>query len=109
MTLNRLVRIASAAYPDGLIAAEYWDFKRERPRRNFKGGDTLAMFIAMELKDTYDPGATDTQQLETAFGVIARAQGDLSAVGVAFTAELEKRQGGQHAREQIQTMRRSGA
>lgn len=100
MTLNELINIASAVYPDGLIAAEYWDFKRECPRRNPNGGDTLALFIAMELKDTYDPGATDAEQLETVFRAIARAQADLVAVGDAFTSELERRQGGQHEREQ---------
>ena len=48
MKLNELIEIVSAAYPDGLIAVEYWDFKRKCPRRNPKGGDTLALFIALE-------------------------------------------------------------
>ena len=95
MTLNELINITSAAYPDGLIAVEYWDFKRECPRRNPKGGDTLALFIALEIKDTYDPDATAEQQLETASRAIARAQGDLGSVGGALAAELEKYQGGE--------------
>ena len=95
MTLNELINIASAAYPDGLIAVEYWDFKRECPRRNPKGGDTLALFIALELKDTYDPDASAVEQLETALRAIARARGDLEAVSAALTAELDKHQGGQ--------------
>ena len=94
MTLNELITIASAAYSDGLIAVEYWDFKRERPRRNPKGGDTLALFIALEIKDTYDSDATDVQQIETALRAIERARGDLDAVSGALTGELEKRKGG---------------
>jgi hypothetical protein len=99
VTLNELINIASAAYSDGLIAVEYWDFKRECPRRNPKGGDTLALFIALEIKDTYDPGATDEEQLETALRAIARALGDLDAVSAALTGELEKRRGGEHGRK----------
>ncbi len=94
MKLNELIEIVSAAYPDGLIAAEYWDFKRECSRRNPKGGDTLALFIALEIKDTYDADASDEQQIEEVSRVIARAQEDLAAVGRAMAAEMEKRQGG---------------
>ena len=95
MKLNELIGIASAAYPDGWIATEYWDFKRERPRRNPKGGDTLALFIALELKDTYDPDASDAQQIEVALKALTKAQGDLEAVSTALAGELAKRQGGQ--------------
>lgn len=94
MKLNELIEIVSAAYPDGLIAVEYWDFKRECPRRNPKGGDTLALFIALEIKDTYDSDATNEQQLEMALRAIERARGDLDAVSEALTKELEKRRGG---------------
>ena len=94
MKLNELIEIVSAAYPDGLIAVEYWDFKRQCPRRNPKGGDTLALFIALEIKDTYDSDATDEQQLETALRAIERARGDLDSVSEALTKELEKRRGG---------------
>ena len=94
MKLNELIETVSAAYPDGLIAVEYWDFKRECPRRNPKGGDTLALFIALEIKDTYDADAADEQQIQTALRAIERARGDLDAVSGALTGELQKRQGG---------------
>lgn len=94
MKLNEMIEIVSAAYPDGLIAVEYWDFRRECPRRNPKGGDTLALFIALELKDTYDADAADEQQIETALRAIERARGDLDTVSAALTNELEKRRGG---------------
>jgi hypothetical protein len=99
MQLNALIEIVSAAYPDGLIAVEYWDFKRECPRRNSKGGDTLALFIALELKDTYDADATDEQQIATALRAIERARGDLDAVSAALTGELEERRGGKDGPE----------
>jgi hypothetical protein len=99
MKLNELIEIVSAAYPDGLIAVEYWDFTRECPRRNRKGGNTLALFIALEIKDTYDPDASDEQQLETALRAVERARGDLDAVNAALTSELEKRQGGKDGRK----------
>ena len=98
MKLNELIEIVSAAYPDGLIAVEYWDFKRECPRRNPKGGDTLALFIALEIKDTYDADATDEEQLATALRAIDRARGDMDAVSAALTGELEKQQGGKQHR-----------
>ena len=98
MRLNELIEIVSAAYPDGLIAVEYWDFKRECPRRNPKGGDTLALFIALEIKDTYDADATDEEQLATALRAIDRARGDMDAVSAALTSELEKQQGGKQHR-----------
>ena len=91
MTLNELIGMASAAYPEGWLATEYWDFKREQPRRNPQGGDTLALFIALEIKDTYDPDATEEQQLETALQALATARGDLEAVRAALAGELEKR------------------
>ena len=91
MKLNELIEIASAAYPDGLIAMEYWDFKRERPRKNPKGGDTLALFTALEIKDTYDPGAKDEAQIDMAMKAISNARGDLDAVIAALAGELMKR------------------
>ena len=94
MKLNELIETVSAAYPDGLIAVEYWDFKRECPRRNPKGGDTLALFIALEINDPYDADAADEQQIQTALRAIERARGDLDAVSGALTGELQKRQGG---------------
>lgn len=91
MTLNELINIASGAYPDGLIAETYWDFKRQRPRRNPKGGDTLALFIANEIADTYDPTALDEQQIEAVVKAIARARDDLDSVSAALNGEMEKR------------------
>ena len=93
MTLNELINKASDAYSDGLIATEYWDFKRKRPRRNPKGGDTLALFIATEIADTYDPEATDKEQINEVMRVLAMATDDLETVRNAFTHLLIAREG----------------
>ncbi len=90
MTLNELIKIASAAYPDELIATEYWNFRRGCPRRNPKGGDTLALFIANEIADTYDSDTSDEAQINTVLNALATARGDLDTVSEAFAKVLRK-------------------
>ena len=63
MKLKDIIKIASDAYSDGLIE-QYFN----TPSGDF--GDSLAKFIAMEIKDTYDPAATDNKQLFEAYRVI---------------------------------------
>ena len=84
MTLNQLVGRAAAVYPDGQVM-EYWDTKKERPRHNRKGGDTLAQFIAFELADTYDPDADDGTQIATAVKAMQTAADDLQTVAQALS------------------------
>ena len=103
MTLNELIIKASAAYPDGLIAVEYWDFERDCPRRNPKGGDTLALFIAHEIADTYDPDASDDAQVNAIIKALSSARSDLEAVNAALAGELRKSKGGQHDQEQTKS------
>jgi len=91
MTLNELIKRASAAYSDGLIATACWDFKREHPRRNPKGGDTLAQFIANEIADTYDPDASEEEQINTVSRVLFTASADLEAVITALSDSLAVR------------------
>lgn len=89
MTPNELIKIASAAYPDGLIAVEYWDFKQECSRRNPKGGDTLAQFIANEIADTYDPDASSDAQVNAILKALSTARSDLDAVSEALAQLLK--------------------
>ena len=75
MTLKELVDIANKAYPDDLVA------------RAFQGddvGDTLALFIVRELKDTYDEEATSATQLKLARLSMHVAQCELAGVCHAF-------------------------
>lgn len=79
MTLNELIARANTAYPDGLIAA-LWDPLRQAVLSNANVGDTLALFVVRELKDTFDPEAQDTNQLSTAAQAMQRATNELLAV-----------------------------
>jgi len=66
MTLDQLIDIVDEIYGDGLVGMYY-----ENPKKNH--GDTRAKFIALELKDTFDSGATNAQQLWEAQRVISSA------------------------------------
>lgn len=87
MKLNDLIRVADEAYPDGVLAAQ-WDFDKEdvRPWGEAKEGqsDTLARFICVELKETFDADANDVDQVTGACDVITRAQDEVGSVALAF-------------------------
>lgn len=83
MTLNQLIHQASSVYPDAAIL-DYWDEDHECAIDNPGGGDSLAMFIAWELYETFDPDADDEQQLTTAIGAMQRAADCLQDVAAAL-------------------------
>jgi hypothetical protein len=63
----------------------YWDADAQEPKKNPEGGDTLAEFIARELADTYDPEASDGEQIATAVKAMQSAADDLQAVAMALS------------------------
>jgi hypothetical protein len=71
MTLDRLMRAADEAYPDGLVA---------RAHRGEDTGDTLALFSARELADVHDPDASDTEQAAVACRALEAAIEELQEV-----------------------------
>lgn len=75
MTIEEILAIADAVYPDGLVAAAADDMDV---------GDTLAEFIVRELQDTYDAEGSDEQQLAEAVRVMTTAREELEAVETAF-------------------------
>lgn len=75
MTFDEIVKIADKAYPDG-ITPEYMD------------GDGLAEFIYCELKETYDAGAPEEDQVMEAVRVMQVARRQLEAVEDAFLDKL---------------------
>lgn len=85
MTLNRLVHTAASAYPDAHVL-RYWDETNECAIDTPGGDDGLAMFIACELSETFDPDADDGTQITTAAGAMRRAADDLLAVMNALDA-----------------------
>jgi hypothetical protein len=77
MTLRQIIDIADAAYHNGLIRK--YDLEPDGEH-----GDSLAGFIARELKETYDEDATDAQQLDAAYVALNTAVCELQDVVDAF-------------------------
>jgi hypothetical protein len=73
MKLKALIEIIDAAYPDGLVGLHY-----KNPRG--KHGDGLARFIAQEIKETFEPAASDTEQLENAIEKMQTAENEISGI-----------------------------
>ncbi len=86
MRLNDLIKIVSEAYPESYIADFYWDFGTSRPKNNPTGGDTLALFIAREIADTFQDDMGDAGQLREAIIAMTSAQNQLGDI----CTELEK-------------------
>jgi hypothetical protein len=74
LSLVELLKIANEAYEDGYLA-EYFDPDTGVARAG--SGDTLAEFIIREIRDTFDPNATRSEQLEEARRVLVNAIDDL--------------------------------
>lgn len=77
LSLVELLNLANEAYDDGYLA-EYFDPDTGTPRAG--SGDTLAEFIVREIRDTFDPNARRSAQLEEARRVLMNAIDDLESV-----------------------------
>ena len=77
MKLVEILNIANKVYPDNFLSSYY-----NENGELIKGvnGDTLAEFIVIELKETYDVNATDIEQLRVAKRAIRRAMDELADV-----------------------------
>ena len=89
MKINDLIRLASSAYVDNFIAAQYWDFKNHCPD-DVGDGDTLALFIARELWSTFSPSDSSKDQLVAAIQVMDRAKEQLGDVSFALEQKLDE-------------------
>lgn len=83
MALARIVEIADRAYGDGLIGNYY---------RGEGHGDTLADFVMRELRDVFDPDATEYENLFESRRGIGLAIKQLRDVEAALHRELVKLQ-----------------
>jgi hypothetical protein len=90
MTLNEIMQIAIDQYPDGCVGG-YWDPKTESVLRDADSGDTLALFVAIEIKDTYDATATEREQLEQAERCCETAADEMSSLAHHFRMIKEAR------------------
>lgn len=86
LTLLALLEAANRVYPDGQLS---WYFGEQTgtPIRNADGGDTLALFIVLELAETFDEDAERNAQLGEGIRVVERAVSDLQGV----LAELSRK------------------
>jgi hypothetical protein len=74
MKLPELLNVANQGYPDGYLA-EYYDTKTGA--RKSGRGDTLAVFIVLELIDTFESKASDDSQIGIATELLERGRKDL--------------------------------
>lgn len=89
MKFENIIKIADAAYPDGLIQQAF-DANKDRGVEDelVSVGDGLAEWIARELADTYDSKASSLEQLKEARRVMFRGHTELGGVFHAFTFEV---------------------
>ena len=90
MKLKQIIRIAGQAYSeDGAVerafAAETGSIDE------LLVGDSLAVFIAREIKETYDPDSTREKQLDEAYRVMSVAHEQLENVLNALALTSTKR------------------
>ena len=93
MKINDLIKIVDNAYLDGLVG-QYWDWPYCRPIPWASAGnigDTLARFIAVELGETFDPRATDANQLTEAMRTLKMATQELEGVIKALREARKQR------------------
>lgn len=76
LTLIELLKMANRGYPDGFLS-EYYD---NTGKHRVGDGDTLAKFIVLELRDTFDADTTRDEQIEEAHRVLNNAIRDLEGV-----------------------------
>jgi hypothetical protein len=74
LRLEDIIKVASDAYPDGLVGSAF---------DGEKVGDTLAEFIANELRDTFE-GENDVEQIANASQAMYNAINELKAVSLAL-------------------------
>lgn len=77
MTLLELLNKANEEYEGGFLS-EYYDENTAEKKEG--SGDTLAEFIVIELTETFDAEADDSDQIQTAVDAIEMAMRDLHSV-----------------------------
>lgn len=85
MTLDEIIAIANDHYHAGLVLHYH---------KGEEGYDTLAKFIAVELKDTYSPSASSEAQLREALHAMETARDQLEEVATAFRRALKRQEAG---------------
>ena len=84
MKLRKIIEIADQAYADDGLVLEAFE-------NDGVVGDTLAEFVAREIKETYDPTASREGQLDEAYRVMSVAHEQLENVLTALAIANRKR------------------
>ena len=87
MKLVDLMKRANAGYPDGYLG-QYFQYKTGEPVEG--SGDTLAEFIVRELAETFEPDASDEDQIDRAVEVLEKATSDLASVMAALRGQRKE-------------------
>jgi hypothetical protein len=82
MIVEEILAIADQAYPDGKIQEAFE--AQHGSLDELMVGATLAVFIARELKETFDEEASATDQIECALHNIETAMKEIDAVRAAL-------------------------
>lgn len=82
MKLRRLIRIASDSYPEGAVLDAH--------ERGEAAGDTLALFIAREIAETFESEKSTAEQLGRAIEVMEKAHAEIGEVLSGLRRRLEK-------------------
>src|SRR5579872_2746760 len=78
LTLVQVLNVASSGYKDDFLKKYYHE---ETGQANEAGsGDTLAEFIVLEIRDTFDANLPKTEQLTEACRVLRRAISNVESV-----------------------------
>ena len=76
MKLVDLQKMASKGYSGGDAMGDYFNKKTGKPTKRHPG-DTLEWIMAIEIAETFDPDATDEDQINEAMRVIQAGIRDL--------------------------------
>jgi hypothetical protein len=82
MRLKTLIKVASDSYPDGAVLDAH--------ERGEAAGDTLALFIASEIADTFERRDSTAEQLARAIEVIEKAHDEIGAVLSGLRRRFER-------------------
>lgn len=78
MTLQDIVESVAEGYYDKKRFLSYWSKEQQRPLEGFSGGDNLVPVILKELLETYDPRASDVEQVKAALEALRSVNSDLA-------------------------------
>jgi hypothetical protein len=80
LSLREIIQIADERYPDGLVGLYHHE-------PGLDHGDTLALFIVRELRDTFEAKSPASVQVLRAADCMERAAQELDSLAAAFRSK----------------------